>query len=87
MAAGMDASMITSLTGITSAMTSVAPYFEHIGEEVGRRLEGRAFVAHNALFDWRFVNAELVRAFVEEGRQTQSELGRLEQAELSSEAV
>ncbi len=58
-------SMITSLTGITGAMTSVAPYFEHIGEEVARRLEGRAFVAHNATFDWNFVSAELVRADID----------------------
>ena len=32
------------------------------------------------------VNADRVRAFVEEGRQTQSDLGQLEQAELSSES-
>ena len=55
-------SMITSLTGITSDMTSVAPYFEHVADEVDRRLRGRAFVAHNAAFDWGFVSAELVRA-------------------------
>ncbi|MBT3327888.1 MAG: hypothetical protein HN396_16815 [Gemmatimonadales bacterium] len=54
--------MITSLTGITGAMVSGAPYFEHIGEEITRRLEGRVFVAHNATFDWNFVSAELVRA-------------------------
>ncbi|MEE2899438.1 MAG: exonuclease domain-containing protein [Gemmatimonadota bacterium] len=58
-------SMITSLTGITGGMTAVAPYFEHIAEEVAGRLEGRAFVAHNATFDWSFVSAELVRANVD----------------------
>ena len=58
-------SMITSLTGITNDMTSVAPYFEHIAEHVAGRLEGRAFVAHNATFDWSFVSAELVRANVD----------------------
>lgn len=58
-------SMITSLTGITGEMTAVAPYFEHIAEEVAGRLEGRAFVAHNATFDWSFVSAELVRANVD----------------------
>ncbi len=58
-------SMITSLTGITGQMTAVAPYFEHIAEEVAGRLEGRAFVAHNATFDWSFVSAELVRANVD----------------------
>ena len=45
-------SMITSLTGITSEMTSAAPYFEHIADEIADRLKGRAFVAHNATFDW-----------------------------------
>jgi DNA polymerase-3 subunit epsilon len=58
-------SMITSLTGITNDMTSVAPYFEHIAGQVAGRLEGRAFVAHNATFDWSFVSAELVRANVD----------------------
>jgi DNA polymerase III epsilon subunit family exonuclease len=58
-------SMITSLTGITSDMTKGAPYFDHIAEDVARRLEGRAFVAHNATFDWNFVSAELVRANVD----------------------
>ncbi len=58
-------SMITSLTGISNDMTSVAPYFEHIAGQVAGRLEGRAFVAHNATFDWSFVSAELVRANVD----------------------
>jgi DNA polymerase-3 subunit epsilon len=58
-------SMITSLTGITSEMTSAAPYFEHIADEIADRLKGRAFVAHNATFDWGFVSAELVRAGVD----------------------
>jgi DNA polymerase III subunit epsilon len=58
-------SMITSLTGITGEMTSQAPYFEHIAEEVARKLEGRVFVAHNATFDWNFVSSELVRANVD----------------------
>lgn len=58
-------SMIASLTGITSDMTDGAPYFDHIAEDVARRLEGRAFVAHNATFDWNFVSAELLRANVD----------------------
>jgi DNA polymerase-3 subunit epsilon len=53
---------ITALTGITSAMVSGAPYFEHVADEVHRRLEGRVFVAHNATFDWSFVSSELVAA-------------------------
>ena len=53
---------IVSLTGITSAMLSEAPYFDHIADEVRERLEGRVFVAHNVTFDWSFVSSELVRA-------------------------
>ena len=54
--------MITSLTGITNPMVRAAPDFEHVAEEIERRLRGRVFVAHNATFDWGFVTAELVRA-------------------------
>jgi DNA polymerase III epsilon subunit family exonuclease len=54
--------MITALTGISTEMTAAAPYFDHISDEVDRRLRGRAFVAHNATFDWGFVAAELQRA-------------------------
>jgi DNA polymerase-3 subunit epsilon len=56
---------ITALTGITSPMVARAPWFEHVAEEVRRRLEGRVFVAHNATFDWSFVAAELVAASVD----------------------
>lgn len=54
--------VITALTGISTAMVAQAPYFEHVADEVQRRLEGRIFVAHNATFDWSFVSAELLRA-------------------------
>lgn len=53
---------ITALTGIRPEMVRQAPYFEHVAEEVERRLAGRVFVAHNAGFDWAFVSAELARA-------------------------
>jgi DNA polymerase-3 subunit epsilon len=53
---------IVGLTGITQPMVSGAPYFEHVADEVERRLEGRVFVAHNVTFDWSFVSAELVTA-------------------------
>ena len=53
---------IVALTGITTEMVRVAPYFEHVADEVLARLQGRIFVAHNASFDWGFVSAELVRA-------------------------
>ncbi|MDH3207254.1 MAG: 3'-5' exonuclease [Gemmatimonadota bacterium] len=55
-------SAIVGLTGIMPDMVRQAPYFEHVADEVERRLTGRVFVAHNAAFDWSFVSAELVRA-------------------------
>ena len=53
---------IVALTGITTEMVAGAPYFDHIVDEIERRLVGRAFVAHNATFDWGFVSAEMLRA-------------------------
>jgi DNA polymerase III subunit epsilon len=50
---------VTALTGITNQMVAGAPWFEHVADEIHRRLEGRVFVAHNATFDWSFVTAEL----------------------------
>jgi DNA polymerase III epsilon subunit family exonuclease len=55
-------SAITALTGIAPHMVRDAPYFDHVAEEVARRLERRVFVAHNVTFDWSFVSAELVQA-------------------------
>ena len=57
--------VITALTGITTDMVLHAPYFEHVADEVARRLAGRVFVAHNATFDWSFVSSELVAAIGE----------------------
>jgi len=51
----------TALTGITNEMLRAAPRFEDIAEPVLEALSGRAFVAHNVRFDWRFVAAELRR--------------------------
>lgn len=56
---------ITALTGITTEMIRRAPYFEHVAEEIGSRLGGRVFVAHNVGFDWGFVSNELTRADVD----------------------
>lgn len=52
---------VSALTGITNEMVAVAPYFEHVAEQVLARLEGRVFVAHNVSFDWSFVSGELIR--------------------------
>lgn len=57
---------ISALTHITWDMVKDAPTFGEICDQLLGVLEGRIFVAHNASFDWRFVNAEVERAI---GRQ------------------
>lgn len=58
--------MISSLTNITSSMVRNAPRFRDVCDQLIGVLEGHIFVAHNASFDWRFINAEIERA---RGRQ------------------
>lgn len=58
-------STIEGLTGISNDMVRGAPYFDHVADEISRRLRGRVFVAHNVSFDWRFIEAELLRAQVD----------------------
>ncbi len=53
---------ITSLTGISDEMVRDAPPFRAVAERVRRRLAAGVFVGHNASFDWRFLDAELVRS-------------------------
>jgi DNA polymerase-3 subunit epsilon len=50
------------LTGIDDRLVSRAPTFDGVADEFLGFLGGTIFVAHNAHFDWRFVNAELLRA-------------------------
>lgn len=52
---------ITKLTRIDQHMVDGAPRFDDVAPEVRRLLEGRVFVAHNAAFDWGFLNAEFIR--------------------------
>jgi DNA polymerase-3 subunit epsilon len=54
--------VVTALTGISSGMVAAAPFFEHVAPDVAERLRDRVFVAHNAAFDHRFVQRELVEA-------------------------
>jgi DNA polymerase-3 subunit epsilon len=54
--------MISSLTNITSSMVRNAPRFRDVCDQLIAALEGHIFVAHNAGFDWRFINAEIERA-------------------------
>ena len=53
---------ITRLTNISWSMVKDAPSFEALSTKVLDVLGGHVFVAHNARFDWAFVNAELERA-------------------------
>jgi DNA polymerase-3 subunit epsilon len=53
---------ITRLTNISWEMVSDKAPFRDLCDDVLRALEGHVFVAHNAAFDWRFVNAEVARA-------------------------
>jgi DNA polymerase-3 subunit epsilon len=53
---------IAALTGISDAAVAGAPSFEAVADRVVAALAGRVFVAHNARFDWGFVQAEVARA-------------------------
>ena len=52
---------IAQLTGISDEAVAHAPRFEEIADSVVAALAGRVFVAHNARFDWAFVQAEIER--------------------------
>jgi DNA polymerase-3 subunit epsilon len=54
--------MITALTHISWEMVKDKPTFRDIVGDVAEVLRGNVFVAHNAMFDWRFVSSEIVRA-------------------------
>lgn len=49
---------IINLTGITNAMVKDAPYFEEIIPVLENMLKDCVLVAHNAEFDWDFLNKE-----------------------------
>ncbi|WP_432498517.1 exonuclease domain-containing protein [Kineococcus auxinigenes] len=51
--------------GITAERLEGAPLFADVAEQLAGLLAGRVFVAHNAVFDWGFVAAEMRRAGVE----------------------
>ena len=53
---------ITQLTNITWDMVKDAPTFDRVVPEVMRVLDGNVFVAHNMVFDWRFVTSEVSRS-------------------------
>jgi len=53
---------ITQLTGISTSMVRDAPRFRDVRAPLRALLGDHVFVAHNAPFDWGFVNMELGRA-------------------------
>jgi DNA polymerase-3 subunit epsilon len=52
----------TRFTRITNDMVRDRPVFPEVVDEVLNALAGRVFVAHNAQFDWRFMESEVRRA-------------------------
>jgi len=52
---------ITQLTGINNQMVQEAPRFFEIAKQVVQMTENCTFVAHNASFDYRFIQAEFSR--------------------------
>ncbi len=53
---------ITGLTGITYQMVADAPAFKQVADSFLDFLDDAVFVAHNAPFDWRFIQSELALA-------------------------
>src|SRR5882724_9774535 len=52
---------IVKLTGITDEMVADAPVFSSVHERVVDFFGDAVFVAHNAPFDWGFINREIER--------------------------
>lgn len=53
--------LIQSITGINDAMVATAPYFEDIADELQDAIAGRILIAHNARFDYGFLEQEFRR--------------------------
>jgi DNA polymerase-3 subunit epsilon len=49
---------ITELTGIDNSMVSNAPKFYEVAKTIVEMTMGRTFVAHNASFDYKFIQEE-----------------------------
>ncbi|WP_044407908.1 exonuclease domain-containing protein [Thiomicrospira microaerophila] len=52
---------ITEFTGISNAMVVDAPRFADIADSLAAKLHNKIFVAHNARFDYGFINAAFKR--------------------------
>jgi DNA polymerase-3 subunit epsilon len=58
---GYVPAMITELTGITNDDIEQAPQFEAVAEQLASVLDGAILVAHNAPFDYGFIEREFKR--------------------------
>lgn len=63
-------SFITRLTGINNDMVATAPKFYEVAKKIVLMTEGCLFVAHNAPFDYRFIQEEFKRLGYNYQRQT-----------------
>jgi DNA polymerase-3 subunit epsilon len=63
-------SNIVALTGITNQMVANAPKFYQVAKRIVEITKDAQFVAHNAPFDYRFVQAEFKRLGYDYNRQT-----------------
>lgn len=63
-------SFITRLTGINNDMVATAPKFYEVAKKIVLITEGCLFVAHNAPFDYRFIQEEFKRLGYNYQRQT-----------------
>jgi len=61
---------ITNLTGINNQMVANAPKFYEVAKQIVLITEGKLFVAHNAQFDYGFIQAEFKRLGYDYQRQT-----------------
>ena len=52
---------VSRLTGITNTMVSGAPRFFEVARKIVEMTQGRIFVAHNVMFDYRFIQEEFKR--------------------------
>ena len=53
---------VKKLTGIHNSDVKDKPYFEEVAPQIVQLLQESVFVAHNAPFDWQFLNDSLQRA-------------------------
>ncbi len=60
----------TRIHGIASEWLAAAPSFDDLVGDISARLVGRVPVAHNALFDFAFIDSELARAGLRSGDYT-----------------